>query len=74
MPATQTYFFAPLDYDPCPTLGRSGLFSVFLNTGKQSASIFVDGGMGGQPNGEFFPLFSFLHFRIFRGFSPIPII
>ena len=32
---------------------------MFSDTGKQSASIFVDRGMGGQLNGEFFPLFSF---------------
>ena len=38
----------------------------FFRPGKQSASNFIDGGMEGQPNREFFPYFSCIYiFRVF---------
>ena len=42
----------------------------FFRPGKQSAANFIDVGMGGQPNGEFFLVFSPVY--ISRFFLPFP--
>ena len=62
-PALYSFFPCRLGFPS--HLGQVRLVSGFFRPGKQSASNFIDGGMGGQPNGEFFLVF---RVYIFFGF------
>ena len=66
IPRPTLYFFYLCRLVFPPHLGQVRLVSGFFRPGKQSASNFIDGGMGGKPNGEFF--FVSLVYIIFRGF------
>ena len=71
IPRPTLYFFYLCRLVFPPHLGQVRLVSGFFRPGKQSASNFIDGGMGGKPNGEFFPCFSCIY--VFSGFFlPFP--